>query len=125
MKRINFLLLVTIVALSGFVFTSCEKEKTEANLVIRNWTLESKTIAGLDVATDCEDLSKWNFKADGTYAIYDSCDDTQTGTWKLADDAKTLTLDNLKAYKVIENTALKLVIEMQVGDIGLVRWSFK
>jgi len=125
MKRINFLLLITIVALSGFLFTSCEKETTTVNMVIRNWTLESKTIAGLDVATDCEDLSKWNFKADGTYAIYDACDNTQTGTWKLADDAKTLTLDDLTAYQVIENSALKLVIEMQIGEIGLVRWTFK
>jgi len=104
---------------------SCEKEKTEVNMVVRNWTLESKTIAGLDVASDCEDLSRWNFKADGTYAIYDACDNTKTGTWKLADDAKTLTLDDLTAYKVIENSALKLVIELQMGDIGLVRWSFK
>ena len=125
MKKNNYLLLVTIVALSGFLFASCEKEKTEVNMVVRNWTLESKTIAGLDVATDCEDLSKWNFKSDGTYAIYDACDNTKTGTWKLADDAKTLTLDDLTAYQVIENSALKFVIEMQVGEIGLVRWSFK
>ncbi len=125
MKRINYLLLVTIIAFSGFLMASCEKEKTEVNMVVRNWTLESKTIAGLDVASDCEDLSRWNFKADETYAIYDACDNTKTGTWKLADDAKTLTLDDLTAYKVIENSALKLVIELQVGDIGLVRWSFK
>ena len=125
MKRINFLLFVTIVALSGFLFASCEKETTEVNMVIRNWTLESKTVAGLNVATECETNSKWNFKSDGTYAIYDACDKTQTGTWKLADDAKTLTLDNLTAYQVIENSALKLVIEMQVREVGLVRWTFK
>ena len=125
MKKINYLLLITVVALSGFLFTSCEKEKTEVNMIVRNWTLESKTVAGLDVATNCETDSKWNFKADGTYAIYDACEETQTGTWKLADDAKTLTLNNLTAYQVIENSALKLVIEMQVGEIGLVRWTFK
>ena len=94
-------------------------------MIVRNWTLESKTVAGLDVATNCETNSKWNFKADGTYAIYDACEETQTGTWKLADDGKTLTLNNLTAYQVIENSALKLVIEMQVGEIGLVRWTFK
>jgi hypothetical protein len=125
MKKINYLLLVTIVTLSGFLFASCEKEKTEVNMVVRNWTLESKTVAGLDVATDCEDLSKWNFKSDGTYAIYDACDKTEAGTWKLAEDGKTLTLDNLSAYQVIENSALKLVIEMQVGGIGLIQWTFK
>jgi hypothetical protein len=93
-------------------------------MIIRNWTLASKTTAGLSVATDCEKLSKWNFKADGTYAIYDSCDKTLTGTWKLADDAKTLTLDGVKAYAVIASTLSNLVIDLQVGDIGLTRWSF-
>jgi hypothetical protein len=125
MKKINYLVLISIVALSGFLFASCEKETTVVNMVVRNWTLESKTIAGTNVATDCEINSKWNFKSDGTYAIYDACDNTQTGTWKLADDAKTLTLNDLTAYKVIENSAFKLVIEMQVGEIGLVRWTFK
>ena len=124
MKKINLLLIVVIVALSGFFFASCEKEKTEVNMIIRNWTLESKTVAGLNIATSCENDSKWNFKSDGTYVIDDSCDNTQTGTWKLADDAKTLTLDNNTIYKVVENSISKLVIELQVGDVGLVRWTF-
>ena len=124
MKKINYLFLITILVLSGILSTSCKKERTETNMVIRNWTLESKTVAGLDVATNCEDLSKWNFKSDGSYIINDACDNTKTGTWKLADDAKTLTLDNLTAYQVIESTALKLVIDLQVGGIGLVRWTF-
>jgi len=123
MKKISYLLLLAIVAFSGFLFTSCKKEKTETNMIIRRWTLESKTIAGLNVATDCEKLSVWNFKSDGTYAIYDSCDKTQTGTWKLADDARTLTFDNITAYAVIESTIGKLVIELQIGEIGLTRWS--
>ncbi len=125
MKKINYLLITAMVALSGFLFASCEKEKTEVNMIVRNWTLESKTVAGLDIATVCEDNSSWNFKNDGTYAIYDSCDETLTGTWELADDGKTLTLDNVTAYEVIENSAFKLVIEMQVGEIGLIQWSFK
>jgi len=123
-KKLGYLFLIAIVTLSGFLIASCKKEATETNMIIRNWTLASKTIAGLNVATDCEKLSKWNFKSDGTYAIYDSCDKTQTGTWKLAEDAKTLTLDNVTAYAVIESTLGKLVIEFQVGDIGLTRWSF-
>lgn len=124
MKRISFLLLIAIVAISGFLVTSCEKEATETNMIIRRWTLESKTIVGVNVATDCEKLSAWNFKSDGTYATYDSCDKTQTGTWKLADDAKTLTLDGITAYAVVESTISKLVIELQVGTTGLTRWSF-
>ena len=124
MKRISFLLLIAMVALSGFLVTSCKKEKTETDMIIRNWTLQSKTIVGLNVATDCEKLAKWNFKSDGTYAIYDSCNKTLTGTWKLAADAKTLTLDDITAYTVIESSLAKLVIEMQVGGIGLTRWSF-
>jgi hypothetical protein len=124
MKKISFLLLIAIVAISGFLVTSCKKEATETNMIIRRWTLSSKTIASLNVATDCEKLSVWNFKSDGTYAIYDTCDKTQTGTWKLAADAKTLTLDGITAYAVIESTISTLVIEMQVGGIGLTRWSF-
>ena len=124
MKRIIFFWLVGIAVLSGFLATSCKKEATETNMIIRNWTMASKTITGLSVATDCEKLSKWNFKSDGTYAIYDSCNNTQTGTWKLADDAKTLTLDGLKAYAVIEGTISNLVIELQVGTVGLTRWTF-
>jgi len=124
MKKFNYLLITTVVVLSGFLFTSCEKEKTEVNMIVRNWTLQSKTVAGLNIATDCENNSKWNFKTDGTYAIYDNCDQTLTGTWKLAEDGKTLTLNNLTAYQVIENSVLKLVIEMQVVEIGLIRWSF-
>jgi heat shock protein HslJ len=125
MKKIKYLLIVTIITLSGIFFTSCKKETTEVNMVVRNWTLDTKTVAGLNVATDCEKDSKWNFKADGTYAIYDACNNTSTGTWKLAEDGKTLTLNNLTAYQVLENSPLKLVIEMQVGEIGLVRWTFK
>jgi len=124
MKKLSYLLLIAIVVLSGILVTSCKKEKTEVIMVVRNWTLESKTVLGLNVATNCENTSKWNFKSDGTYAIYDNCDQTKTGTWKLAEDGKTLTLDNITAYQVIENSAVKLVIEMQVGGTGLVRWSF-
>jgi len=123
-KKISYLLLIAIVAISGFLFTSCKKEATETNMIIRQWTLQSKTIAGLNVATDCEKLAKWNFKSDGTYAIYDSCNKTQTGTWKLAIDGKTLTLDNITAYAVTESTLVKLTIQMQVGVIGLTQWSF-
>jgi heat shock protein HslJ len=124
MKKIKISLFLVIVALSGFIFSSCKKETTERNMVIRNWNLESKTVAGVDVAGDCEEDSKWNFKADGTFAIYDDCDNTQTGTWELDEDATTLTLNNVTVYKVIENSIFKLIIEMQVGGIGLVRWKF-
>ena len=124
MKKFFYLLIVTIVTLSGLLITSCKKEKTEVNMVIKNWTLESKTVAGLNVATSCENNSKWNFKNDKTYAIYDNCNNTQTGTWKLAEDGKTLTLDNKTIYQVIENSIDKLIIELQIGDVGLVRWTF-
>ena len=124
MKKLSFLLLIAVVAISGFLVTSCKKEATETNMIIRRWTLDAKTIAGVSVSTDCEKLSVLNFKSDGTYAIYDSCDKTQTGTWKLAADAKTLTVDGITAYAVIESTISTLVIELQVGNIGLTRWSF-
>ncbi len=125
MKKNFSLLILAICVVSGFLFTSCEKESTEVNMIIKNWTLESKTVLNVNVATDCEKNSTWNFKSDGTYVIKDSCNDTKTGTWKLADDGKTLTLNDVTAYKVIENSLSKLVIEMQVGDLGLVRWTFK
>jgi hypothetical protein len=124
MKKINYLLIVTIVTLTGFLITSCKKEKTEVNMVIKNWNLVSKTLAVLNIATNCETNSKWNFKSDGTYAIYDDCNNTQTGTWKLAEDAKTLTLDNNTIYQVIDNSISTLVIELQIGGVGLLRWSF-
>ena len=124
MKKQLGLLVLAIGVLSIFLFTSCEKEKTETNMIIRNWTLVSKTVAGVNIATDCEKDSKWDFKHDGSYVIKDSCDDTKTGTWELADNGKTLTLNSVTAYKVVENSIVKLVIEMQVGDLGLVRWTF-
>ena len=123
MKRKLGLLVLAICVLSGFLLTSCEKETTETNMIIRNWALVSKTVAGVNIATECEKSSKWDFKFDGSYVIKSGCD-TKAGTWTLADDGKTLTLDNITAYKVIENSIVKLVIEMQVGDLGLVRWSF-
>ena len=125
MKKNWGLLILAIFVLSGFIFTSCEKETTEVNMIVRNWTLVSKTVLGGSVATDCEKNSKWNFKSDGSFVIKDNCSNTQTGTWKLADDGKTLTLNNITAYQVIENSIVKLEIEMQVGVLGLVRWSFK
>ncbi len=124
MKTKLGLLTVAFCVLSTFLFTSCEKEKTEVNMIVRNWNLVSKTVLGVNVATDCEKNSTWNFKTDGTYVIKDNCDNTQTGTWKLAEDGKTLTVNNATAYTVIENSISKLEIEMQVGEIGLVRWSF-
>lgn len=124
MKTKFGLLIVALCVLSGFLFTACEKQKTEVNMIVRNWNLVSKTVLGANIATDCEKNSTWNFKSDGTYVIKDNCSNTQTGTWKLAEDGKTLTLNNVTAYKVIENSIAKLEIEMQVGEIGLVRWSF-
>ncbi|MDD2195743.1 MAG: lipocalin family protein [Bacteroidales bacterium] len=124
MKKTFGLLILAIFVGSGFLFESCKKETTEVNMIIRNWNLVSKTLLGVDITTDCEKGSKWDFKADETYVIKDNCDDTKTGTWKLADNGETLTLDNITAYKVIENSIVKLVIEMQVGDVGLVRWTF-
>ncbi|SHF72571.1 Lipocalin-like domain-containing protein [Flavobacterium segetis] len=115
---------LTICVLSGFLFTSCDKEETEANLIVKNWTLESKTVLGASVITDCEKGSTWNFKTGGKYEIKD-CQDTKTGTWRIADDGKTLTLDDVKAYKVVEKSFSNLVIELQAGDLGLVRWTFK
>lgn len=124
MRKINCLLIATIVAVLGLFITSCEKEKTEVNMIIKNWTLVSKTVAGLNIATSCETNSKWNFKNDGTYVIKDDCNNTKTGTWKVAEDGKTLTVDNNTIYQVIENSLSNLVIELQVGEVGLVRWTF-
>lgn len=121
MKKINSLLFTVVIAFSGVLFTSCEKE---ANMIVRNWTLQSKTIAGVSVMTDCEKDSRWNFKSDGTYAIYDSCDNTDTGTWELADDSETLTLNDITVYQVNKNSIVTLIIEMQVGGVDLVRWEF-
>lgn len=58
MKKQLGLLVLSIGVLSIFLFTSCEKEKTEINMIIRNWTLVSKTVAGVNIATDCEKDSK-------------------------------------------------------------------
>lgn len=125
MKKKLGLLLLAICVVPAILLTSCEKEKTEVNMIVKNWTLQSKTVLGVNVATDCEKNSTWNFKSDDSYVIKDSCGDTKTGTWKLGDDGKTLTLNDLTAYEVIENTISTLVIEMQVGQLGLVRWTFK
>lgn len=124
MKKTIGLLILAICVLSGFLFTSCKKETTEVNMIIRNWNLVSKTVAGINVATNCETGSKWNFKSDRSYVITDNCDVRTTGTWSLAEDGSTLTLNNVTAYQVIDNNILKLVIEMQVAQIGLVRWTF-
>ena len=123
-KRWGLLVLVSCV-LAGFLFTSCEKESTELNMIVKKWTLVSKTVGALNMTSDCEKDSKWDFKSDGSYVIKDSCGDTKAGTWKLGDDGKTLTLDNITAYNVIENSIINLVIEMHVGKVDLVRWTFK
>ncbi|SDD24885.1 lipocalin-like domain-containing protein [Williamwhitmania taraxaci] len=123
MKKYFGLLMLAVVVLSGFLFSSCKKEKTEVNMIVKNWTLDSKTIAGVDVTRDCEENAKWNFRSDDTYVITNSCND-KTGTWSVAEDGKTLTLDGVTAYKVIESSVSKLVIELQVGDVGLTRWTF-
>ncbi|MDD4148787.1 MAG: lipocalin family protein [Bacteroidales bacterium] len=122
--KIGLLILTICVVASGFFLESCKKETTETNMIIRKWNLVSKTVLGSDIITDCEKTSKWDFKSDDTYAITDSCDNLKTGTWTLAEDGKTLTLDNITAYSVIENSLIKLVIEMQINDVGLVRWTF-
>lgn len=46
MKKSLGLLGVVIIVMSLFLFASCEKERTETNMVIRNWSLVSKTVAG-------------------------------------------------------------------------------
>ena len=118
------LFVLAICVVSGFLFASCEKEVTETNMIIKKWTLVTKTVAGVNIATNCEKDSKWDFKSDGSYLIKSGCNNTKAGTWTLADDGKTLTLDGDTAYRVIENSIVNLVIEMQVAEIGLVRWKF-
>ncbi|MDD2411300.1 MAG: hypothetical protein RBS19_01355 [Bacteroidales bacterium] len=125
MKQKIGLIILAILVSSGFLFQSCKKETTEVNMIVKNWHLISKTVLSINVDTDCDLNSKWDFKTDGSYVIKDSCDDIKTGTWKLAEDGKTLTLDNITAYAVVENSLLSLVIEMQVGEVGLVRWMFR
>ena len=117
MKKRLGLLMFAVLVMAGFLFISCEKETTETNMIIRNWTLKSKTVAGVNIATDCEQDAKWDFKLDGSYVIKDNCNNAKAGTCKLVDNQKTLTLDNITAYNVIENSIVKLVIEIQVGDI--------
>jgi hypothetical protein len=94
-------------------------------MIVRKWSLESKTVAGIDVTTDCELGAKWDFKSDGTYAIMDACDKTKTGTWSLAVDNTTLTMDNVTTYKVDKNSITTLVIEMVVAGVEVARWEFK
>lgn len=118
------LLILAFCVLSGTLLTSCKKEKVVANLIIKNWTLESKTVAGESIATVCEANSKWNFKADGTFTITDNCGEVKSGTWKLADDGSTITINNTITYQVVESSFSKLTIELQVADVGLVRWTF-
>ncbi len=124
MKKKLGLLILAVCVISGSLFVSCKKEKTEVNMVVRNWNLVSKTVLGANVTTDCEKNSTWNFKADNTYVIKNSCDKTDTGTWSLADDGKTLKINNYGNYKVITSTVSSLVIELQVGEVGLTRWTF-
>ena len=62
MKKNLGLMILAVCVLSGILLASCEKEKTEVNMIVRNWNLVSKTVLGVDVATDCEKNSKWNFK---------------------------------------------------------------
>lgn len=124
MKTKIGLLILAICVVSGVLFESCKKEKTEMDMVVRKWNLVSKTVLGVNVATDCEMSAKWDFKSDKTYVIKDTCNNVKTGTWKLAEDGKTLTLDGVTAYMVIENSLANLVIELQVADLGLARWTF-
>ncbi len=123
MKKYFGLLMLAVVVLSGFLFSSCKKETTEVNMIVRNWTLESKTVAGVDVTLDCEKDAKWDFKSNNNYAITNSCAD-DTGSWSLAEDGKTLTMDDIK-YQVIESSVSRLVIEFKVGGLTLTRWTFK
>ncbi|SDC83791.1 lipocalin family protein [Williamwhitmania taraxaci] len=124
MKKISGLSIVAFGILSVFLFAFCAKENTEDNMSVKNWNLESKTIAGVNAGIDCDQNAKWIFKSDGSYVISDNCDNTESGTWKLAEEGKILTLDEVTSYNVIESSVGKLVIEMEVGEIGLIRWSF-
>jgi len=124
MKKIHYLLIVTIGVLSVFLFASFAKENIPVNPIVKVWTLQSKTVAGVTVATTCDPNSKWDFKADGTYVITDNCDSIESGAWKLSDDAKIITLDGVTAYNVVESSVGSLVIETKVVEIGLIRWSF-
>lgn len=125
MKTKISMLILSLFVVSGIFLQSCKKETTETNMVIKKWNIVSKTVLGENIGTDCEMSETWDFKADNTYVIKDTCDNVETGTWSMAEDGRTLTLDGITAYKVIENSLVKLVIEMQVADVGLVRWTFK
>lgn len=126
MKTKFGLLFIVMVVMSAFLFQSCKKEKTQTNMIIKNWTLVSKNLSdsGSSIMTECEKNSKWNFQVENLYVIKDNCDNTLSGTWSLDEDGKTLTLDNNTSYSVVENSLLRLVIEKQVDGDGLVRWTF-
>lgn len=106
MKTKFGLLFIVMVVMSAFLFQSCKKEKTQTNMIIKNWTLVSKNLSdsGSSIMTECEKNSKWNFQVENLYVIKDNCDNTLTGTWSLAEDGKTHTLDNNTSYSVIKNS---------------------
>ncbi len=58
MKKRLGLLVFAVCVIAGFIFISCEKETTETNMIIRSWTLKTKTVAGVNIATNCEQDAK-------------------------------------------------------------------
>jgi len=58
MKQKLGLLILAICVVSGFLLESCKKETTEVNMIVKNWTLVSKNVGSLNVATNCDTDSK-------------------------------------------------------------------
>ena len=100
MRKLSLFVLFAV-ALTGFSFTSCEKEDVSKHtLIIRNWTLVSEKIAGTEqLNSGCERDNVWNFKSDKSYTIDPkvTCEDSerlQVGVWSLNEDATVITLDD-------------------------------
>ncbi len=128
MKKISLFMIVSLL-LGAFLFTSCkEKDVTETQMIVRNWTLKSIKVLGNErPLTTCETGQKWNFKSDNTYAIYytEACGKTtSTGNWELSSDAKKLTLDGKTFYEVSEITPVKMVIKVKLLDLSIEEWTF-
>lgn len=137
---INMFKLRMLIALATLTcnvsLTSCDSGTEEIDPIIGRWDLDQiNTVNGEKTLTDCDRLTYFEYKSDGTYAeqyVVEGQSDCNysnflEGTWEKVKDGEykiTFTSESLKGFSSIKNYNFennnKLFYEMSAGTAGTI-----
>ncbi len=110
-KRIGFWIINTTFLIT--LFSCSNNDEIQANSIVGEWTLVSKTISGTQVPiNECEELFVLTIKPDNTLF-------TQFNTDNIPDECRTINFVGLEWEKISENLYQTSLLNIPVSTLSL------